>query len=83
LGLSEKPHVDIAHKISKDLVLETLRRTENLDQNTPSDTGNSKQSHHPNSTSGDDDSLSNYAKTSEIIAFPDKGKFLKKSGLYL
>src|SRR6185503_14180032 len=32
LGLTEKPVVDQAHKISRDLVLETLRRTETLDE---------------------------------------------------
>lgn len=72
LGLSEKPQVDIAHKISKDLVLETLRRTENLDQNTPP----ASHSNSTSSSSGDDEAISNYAKTSEIIAFPDKGKNL-------
>ncbi|CAL8138034.1 unnamed protein product [Orchesella dallaii] len=108
LGLSEKPHVDMAHKISKDLVLETLRRTENLNYpDSPSSSSSSSssisgdgagarnnnerhvlshsQSHANNSSISSSSSsttslldeetgVANYAKTSEIISFPDKGK---------
>ncbi|ODM95212.1 Inhibin beta chain [Orchesella cincta] len=101
LGLSEKPHVDMAHKISKDLVLETLRRTENLNYHDSSSSSSSSSTatdvagagnnerhilshnhNHANNSSSisttslldEETGVANYAKTSEIISFPDKGK---------
>lgn len=102
LGLSEKPHVDMAHKISKVLVLETLRRTENLNNHhhdstlstsssstsasdaasTPADTTYHNERHVPSYSYANNNTIvvdeetgvANYAKTSEIISFPDKGK---------
>lgn len=99
LGLNEKPHVDMAHKISKDLVLEALRRTENFNPQHHQDSSSSSSlnsitgsfnhnnasinlesvatsstaaglSNHADQETG----VANYAKTSEIISFPDKGK---------
>jgi len=64
LGLSEKPRVNTSHKISKDLVLETLQRTETWTSAVPDGIG---------STADGDDDANNYAKTSQIISFPDKG----------
>lgn len=92
LGLTEKPQVDLAHKISRDLVLETLRRTETLDEVEGRDGGpilttnrfqhhrrHNNQSRFGGSSSSDgDDGSTNYAKTSEIISFPEKGKKYKK-----
>lgn len=73
LGLSQKPVVDLSHKISRDLVLETLRRAEGLDlENTVSIVG----AEPANVTRAQTESYGgrHYAKTAEIISFPDKGK---------
>ncbi|CAG7829797.1 unnamed protein product [Allacma fusca] len=84
LGLNEKPQVDLAHKISKDLVLETLRRTESFSENfhnfvtKPQNKHQNKSRHggqsRPSSKDEGAGEPGNYAKTSEIISFPDKGK---------
>jgi hypothetical protein len=63
--------VDQAHKLSKDLALEILKRTDNLHQSS-SVVGSSTESNDVNSTQSEDDN--NFAKTSDIISFPDKGK---------
>lgn len=71
----------MAHKISKDLVLETLRRTENLNDlssSVSSDIAATTASYHPNNSTiqvDEETGVANYAKTSEIISFPDKGKY--------
>lgn len=70
LGLEQKPHVDDAHKLSKDLALEILRRTDNLHQSGGGSTSSDTNSTTIQTTEDDN----NFAKTSEIISFPDKGK---------
>jgi len=69
LGLSAKPVVDLSHKISRDLVLETLRRAEGLEWDSIVGGGSPA-----GNNTGSEEAGSNYAKTSEIISFPDKGK---------
>jgi hypothetical protein len=72
LGLNEKPQVDLSKQISRDLVIETLRRTENFDQ----DDSSSFKLNPLNATlNHDEDTTNSYAKTSEIISFPDKGQY--------
>lgn len=72
LGLNEKPKVDLSKQISRDLVIETLRRTENFDQ----DDSSSFNLNPLNATlNHDEDTTNSYAKTSEIISFPDKGQY--------
>ena len=112
LGLNDKPQVDLAHKISKDLVLEALRRTENFqeeEEGTVTSTGaatsttrttaatgsvndgegrrNGKGRRGKSKSSADDSNnnsdAGNYAKTSEIIAFPDKGNIFITLSLYI
>jgi len=73
LGLNEKPKLDLSKQISRDLVIETLRRTENYDQDDPGTSSFRSSSTLNSSHHGEDDSAGSYAKTSEIISFPDKG----------
>ncbi len=71
LGLVEKPLIDNSHKLSKDLALALLSRTDNFHQSSDGDLSTSDVN---NSTTTQTEDDNNFAKTSEIISFPDKGK---------
>lgn len=73
LGLTEKPRVNNSHKLSKDLALEILKRT---DSSGGGGNGLSNTVHANSTQANVVEEDSNFAKTSEIISFPEKGKLL-------
>ena len=89
LGLTHKPNLDLTHQISREVVLETLKRTQEVEaENESSLPGQFARSRHheEGGQSGNDSQTSNntqpnhqnhkYAKTSDILSFPDKGNVM-------
>jgi hypothetical protein len=76
LGLSTKPRLDLPHRISPELVLRTLQRTQELTANDPAAEGLPGQFPsltHLNRNRTENEST-HQTPTSQIISFPEKGK---------
>ena len=79
LGLTEKPNLDPTHQISRAVVLDTLKRTEEVEgENQGSLPGQFRRVLNETDDNENVIPIGNhahrYAKTSQIIAFPDRGK---------